>query len=230
MLSTEIRVEEFLRQIPLFRDLSETEIARIGARTRQMHLARGTVLFHVGDTPNGFHHVVYGQVKLSFTSARGIEKVVELLTAGQSFGEAVMFVRRPYPVSAQTLADSLILYVDREVVIEELHREPEFAVRMIAGLSRRIHGLMGDLEANSMRNGMERVIGFLLRDCDNTEGEDGSLEIQLPVSKGVIASRLNITQEHFSRILHELSSRNLIEVVRRTIRVPSTERLRRYTG
>lgn len=230
MLSTEIRVEEFLRQIPLFRELGEAEIARIGARTRQMHLARGSVLFHVGDTPTGFYHVVYGQVKLAFNSARGVEKVVELVAGGQSFGEAVMFVRRPYPVSAQTLADSMILYVEREIVLEELRREPEFAVKMIAGLSRRIHGLIADLEANSMRNGMERVIGFLLRDCNSAEGDDGALEIQLPVSKGVIASRLNITQEHFSRILHELSSRNLIEVVRRSIRVPSTERLRRYVA
>ena len=39
--------------------------------------------------------------------------------------------------------------------------------------------------------------------------------------KGVIASRLNLTQEHFSRILHELSESGLITVDGRTIRIPS---------
>jgi CRP-like cAMP-binding protein len=42
----------------------------------------------------------------------------------------------------------------------------------------------------------------------------------------VIASRLNMTPEHFSRILHDLSSAGLIEVNGRAVRIPDLERLR----
>jgi CRP-like cAMP-binding protein len=49
----------------------------------------------------------------------------------------------------------------------------------------------------------------------------------LPAKKGVIASRLSLTQEHFSRILHNLSHRGLILISGREIAIPDPEGLRR---
>ncbi len=226
MPTKRIETRDLLRQIPLFKELSDEQLERVVAAAREWRVERGMVLFNVGDQPKGFYFVVFGQVKLSFTSARGDEKVVEVISAGQSFGEAVVFVQRPYPVAAQALADSLLLFVARDAVLEALAHDRDFASRVIAGLCRRIHALMADLEANTMRNGVQRVIGYLLR--ESVSG-DGPLEVRLPVSKGVVASRLNITQEHFSRVLHELSARGLIEVEGRCIRVASPQRLRQYS-
>jgi CRP-like cAMP-binding protein len=175
---------------------------------------------------SGFHAIVYGQVKLAFVSAGGDEKVVEILGPGQSFGEAVMFMRRPHVVTAQALADSLLLYVEREVVFDEIRRDPDFAGRMIAGLSRRLHQLVGDLEAYSMRSGTERVIGYLLSTGAEGVPEKGACEVTLPTTKGVVASRLNLTQEHFSRILHDLTAAGLIKVQGRTVHIVDVERLR----
>ena len=47
---------------------------------------------------------------------------------------------------------------------------------------------------------------------------------------GTIASRLNLTQEHFSRILSELTGAGLIQVEGRTIHIPDIGRLRRSLG
>lgn len=223
MPSRRVEVRDLLRQLALFRELDDALLDPVAEMARELRVDRGTVLFNVGDEPKGFYFVVFGQIKLSFTSARGDEKVVEVISAGQSFGEAVVFVPRPYPVAAQALADSLLLFVAGETVLDALGRDRQFASQVIAGLCRRIHGLMSDLEANTMRNGVQRVIGYLLRDA--LDGDD-LLEVRLPVSKGVVASRLNITQEHFSRVLHELTARGLIAVDGRCIRVPSVERLR----
>lgn len=220
----EAALQSRLGQIALFAELDADEIERIAARARPIHLDRGAVLFNVGDSPQGFYLVADGQIKLAFMSPRGGEKVVEILGPGQSFGEAVMFVPRPYPVAAQAMADSTVIFVAGDSVMREIERDPLLARRMIAGLSRRIHGLVGDLEAVSMHSGTQRVIGYLLNDCP----DDGSIEVRLPTTKAVLASRLNLTQEHFSRILHELSARGLIEVLGRTIRVPDIDRLRRY--
>ncbi len=226
-MPTEPRVESLLANVPLFKELEDAEIKRLAAHAQRLQLDRGQVLFRIGDAPVGLYPVVYGQVKLSFNSPRGDEKVVEVIGAGQSFGEAVMFLDRPYPVTAQALADTLLLCVARPAVFDELGRDPRFAARMIAGLSRRIHGLMADLESMSMHSATQRVIGFLLRDATSAEGAS-AIEVRLPTSKGVVASRLSITQEHFSRILHELSARGLIEVDGRTIRVPSVEALQQH--
>ena len=51
------------------------------------------------------HVVVYGRIKLSFVSASGMEKVVDIISPGESFGEAVMFLEKPHVVTAQALAD-----------------------------------------------------------------------------------------------------------------------------
>ena len=158
MPSTPIKVQTFLANLPLFKELAPEELARIPLGTREQHAARGEVLFRKGDPCEGFHMVIYGHVKLAFTSASGNEKVVELIGPGQSFGEALMFMQKPYVVYAQALADTLLLHIAKSVVFDEIEREPGFARKMIAGLSRRLHGLVSDLEAYTLHSGMQRVI------------------------------------------------------------------------
>jgi len=226
--ATPIKVQTFLSNLPLFRELAPEEIEHIASGTREQHAARGEVLFHKGDPCEGFHMVVYGHVKLAFTSASGDEKVVELIGPGQSFGEALMFMEKPYVVYAQALADTLLLHIAKSVVFSEIERQPGFARRMIAGLSRRLHGLVSDLESYSLHTGTQRVIGYLLRADTDNETADKPAQLKLPTSKGIIASRLNLTPEHFSRILHELTTAGLIEVDGRTVTILDLERLRRY--
>ena len=72
-------------------------------------------------------------------------------------------------------------------------------------------------------SGTQRVIGYLLRDGP-VDGE----EVTLHASKAVVASRLNLTPEHFSRILHDLAEHGLIEVHGRGITVRDAARLLAY--
>ena len=224
-----IKIEDFLKNLPLFRGLSADEVGRIAAATSQMRSPAGTILFRKGDPCTGFHVIVYGQVKLAFGASDGSEKVVEILGPGQSFGEAVMFLERPYVVFAETLADSLLLHVGKAAIVQELEHSQDFARRMLGGLAQRLHHIVGDLEGYSLKSGTQRVIGYLLREVDNAQG-GRSAEVMLPATKSVIASRLSITREHFSRILHELSDLGLIKVSGRTIRFLDLKRLRDYRG
>lgn len=226
MPAAQIKTEAFLSSLPLFKELGEDEIARLAAGTQPVRAERGEMLFHRGDAVLGFHAIVYGQVKLFFTSPRGDEKVVDIVSQGQTFGEAVMFLERPHVVSAQALADSMLLYIGRQALFTELERDPQFARRIIGGMARRLRQLMGDVENYSLNSGTQRVIGYLLRDSEGDEGAGVPLEVRLPATKGVIASRLNLTQEHFSRILHELAGRSLIEVRGRDILIPDVAALR----
>ena len=78
MPAAPIKTEAFLSSLSLFKELGEDEIRRLAAGTQAVRAERGEMLFHRGDAALGFHAIVYGQVKLFFTSPRGDEKVVDI--------------------------------------------------------------------------------------------------------------------------------------------------------
>ena len=225
-----IDIDAYLARLSLFTALTAEERQEIVACAQRVAVERGQVLFHRGDPAPGMYVMIAGQVKLAFVAANGVEKVVDFRGPGDSFGEAVMFLEAPHVVTAQVLSDASLLYIPRDPIFRQLEANPAFARRMIGGLSRQLHQLVADIEWLSTRSGTERVIGFLLRDCTMTNEDRASVTFELPIAKGVIASRLNLTQEHFSRILHDLVDAGLIQVQGRHITVPDLKRLREQTA
>ena len=230
MPNPKIKIQAFISSLPLFKELAAAEIDRIAAGTTELHVPRGEILFNKGDPCLGFHLVIYGQVKLAFISPLGNEKVVEIVGPGFSFGEALMFMEKPYVVMAQALADSMLLHVSKEAVFDELERNPKLARKMLAGLSRRLHGLISDVEAYSLHTGTQRVIGYLSRQDENQAATNAPYVVTLPTSKAVVASRLNLTPEHFSRILHDLTEAGLISVEGRAVTILDAAKLKGYRG
>ena len=220
----------YLATLPLFSNMRDEELQRLATGCQLRRVERGKVIFRTGDPCHEFHVNVLGQVKLFVISPTGTEKVVELVGPGNSFAEAVMFMGVPYVLSAQTLTDSLILSIEKDVVLREIGASPEFALRMLAGLSRRLHGLIKDVEAYALHSGVQRVIGYLLGDdnLDETENASQAITVSLPVSKAAIASRLSLTPEYFSRVLNELETAGLIHVDKRDIHITDTARLANY--
>lgn len=218
------KIRNLLARVPLFDQLDNAELSKVAEGTTEQHVRRGEAVFHRGEPCNGFHIMVYGQVKLIAVSPAGAEKVMRLLGPGDSFGEALMFLDKPYIVSAFALADSMLLTVAKSVLFEELSSQPLLARKMIAGLSHRLHALVSDVQSYSLRSGTQRVIGYLLQ----AQGDASEPAVRLEVGKNVIASRLNLTPEHFSRILNDLSSRRLIQVEGRTIKILDPEGFRAY--
>jgi CRP-like cAMP-binding protein len=222
----QIKIQAFLANLAMFSDMSREDLDRIATSTVPIYADKGQSIVQCGDPCTGFHFVVYGQVKLGFTSPQGDEKVIEIVRPGHSFGEALLFLDRPYMVFAQALTDTMLLHVAKHAVLDELARDPGFGRRMLAGLARRVHSLVRDVEAYSLRSGQERVIGYLLADAADVSVNGKPVEVHLTPGKSVLASRLNMTPEHFSRILHDLNAAGLIEMNGRAIRIPDLERLR----
>lgn len=239
----------YLAVLPLFQEMTPPELQRLAQGCRLRRLARGDNVFRVGEPCEEFHVTVMGQIKLFAISPAGQEKVIELVGPGQSFAEALMFTGRPYIINAQALTDTLLLSVGKSAVLHEIEGDPRFALRMLAGISRRLHGLVHDVQAYALHSGMQRVIGYLLRDmpgeldsaelpaqgafdgpgtADEADRPQQALRVSLPVSKATIASRLSLTPEYFSRVLHDLADQGLIEIDKREIHIPDPERLARY--
>ena len=99
-----------------------------------------------------------------------------------------------------------------------------FARRIIAGLSQRVESLVNELERQAMGSGRARLVHYLLRGA-GAGGGPGPRVVALPAAKGAIASHLNLTPEHFSRLLRELADEGLVQVRGRSITVPDPLRL-----
>lgn len=222
-------IPRYMSTLPLFSNMQQEELERLASGATLRRLERGKTIFRAGEPCTEFHVVVLGQVKLFAISPTGVEKVIELCGPSGSFAEAVMFMGAPYVVSAQTLTDVLLLTIDKATVLREVEDNSTFALRMLAGLSRRLHGLIKDVEGYALHSGVQRVIGYLLSDGqDDNSSVSGAITVSLPVSKAAIASRLSLTPEYFSRVLNELETAGLIRVDKRDIHIVDAERLSGY--
>jgi len=228
MDSATFDVQRLLSALPLFSDLLPPERERIAQGCQLRRLAGSETLFRAGQPCEAFYVVVSGQIKLYVASSDGHEKVIELIGPSRSFAEAMVFMGSPHVVNAQALSDTLLVCVAKQAVLDEVARDPRFALHMLAGISRRLHGLIQDVEGYTLHSGMQRMIGYLLRDVDaaqNDGNQHSCLTVHLPASKATVASRLSLTPEYFSRVLHELEAQGLIRIDKRDIRIPDVPRL-----
>lgn len=225
----DFNIPRFLAVLPLFHDLSASELERVAEGCQVRRLTRGDAIFRFGQPCEEFHVVISGQVKLFAISPTGQEKVIELVAPGHSFAEALMFTDKPYILNAEALANTLLLTVSKQSVLDEIKRDARFCMRMLAGISRRLHGLVHDIESGALHSGVQRVIGYLLRErqTDHNPTEPG-FTVSLQVSKATVASRLSLTPEYFSKVLHELEAQRLIEIDKRDIRIIDVTRLASY--
>lgn len=228
ILETRHAIAEILGRQPMFRGLSETEISQISAGCREFRARKNDLIFHKGDQPEGMHVIVMGQVKLTLPTAQGVEKVVHMSGPGSTFGEAVMFLDKPYPVTAQAMSDTLLVLVPKRGLLEAIDASPMLCRKILASLSVRLHELLGDMETCMLRGSVQRMVCYLVQAAPN--GEANQFEIHLPSSKQNLASRLNLAPETLSRVLGQLSDAGLIQVKGRTIRVMDRSGLVAYAG
>lgn len=217
-----INPQILLAALPLFKELGAPALARLATATTRRPLKRGERVFRKGDMPTGMYVVIHGEVRLlARNGARG-ERLAGVAGAGSSFGEAVMFLERPAVVDAEAATEALVLHVPKEAVFEEIERSPRFARRIIAALSQRIESLVSELDRHARSGGRARLLEYLLRSAGSGPGPH---VVVLPATKGAIAAHLNLTPEHFSRLLRELAEEGLLQVRGRSITVPDAKRL-----
>lgn len=228
ILETRHSIVEILSRQPLFRGLSEIELAQISVGCREFRVRKNELLFHKNDQPEGMHVVVMGQIKLALPSSQGVEKIVHMCGPGATFGEAVVFLDKPYPVSAQAMTDSLVLLISKRVLLDAMDSNSQLSRKMLASLSARLHELLGDMETCTLRTSMQRVVCFLIQYAP--VGDETVFDIILPSSKQNIASHLNLAPETFSRVLGHLTDKGLIRVKGRTITVLDRQALSNFNA
>ncbi len=209
----------------MFRELPTAQVKLIAEHCQVVDAPRNTNIFNRGDPARGLYILLSGQLKLGISSPHGIEKVIKLVSPGESFGEAVLFLEREFPVYAQVTQDARVLLVPKNVIFSLLESDPSVARKMLAGLSVRMHQLVQDIEMLSLQSCTQRFIGYLLQ--ISADAPDAS-NVTLPATKATIASLLNLTPETLSRTMSKLQQHGLIAVHGKEIVIPDVSRLRAF--
>jgi len=217
--------EREIRRSPLFSSISKDVIEQIFHSSDLVRKSQHELLFSQGDHAEHFYILRTGSVRLFLLAPDGGEKTINILQPGNSFAEAVMFMESgDYPVSCEFLEDGEVFSFNNQTYLSILKKNPEISLWIMADLSRQLQervSEIGDLCLNSATN---RLINYLLSFIP--EGFQGETEFHLPTQKSVIASRLSIQRETFSRILGKLKKLEMIEVHGNDIRILDAERMR----
>ncbi len=201
-------MKEALQTNPLFAQLTPEQLVRVDQHSSWVRLKEGESVFEQGDPVSRFYLVVKGQIKLYRLSPAGNEKVIEVITPGSTFAEALMFQDRPhYPVGAQALTPAELISVDAADFKRMLRESVDTCFLLLGDMSQRLRGLLREIDELSLHSATCRVAASLLQlapaDQDTYE---------LPVAKQILASCLSITPETFSRILKNLSRQQVVSV------------------
>ena len=201
-------IQEALTTSHLFSALDETQLGRVRRHCHITDMVEGESLFFQGDNATSFYLVLSGRIKLYRVSPDGKEKVVEIIEAGTTFAEALMFMDEPYyPVTATALAPSRVIVINGREYKAMLRESIDSCFLLMGSMSYRLHGLIREIDALSLDTGTVRTVAYLLH-----QSPADSNRFELTVAKSVIASRLSVKPETFSRILKNLHERDIVSI------------------
>ena len=217
--------EQLLARLPLFHGMGPEAIATLLSGARIKFVPRSTVLFLQGEKAENFFVVFDGWVKLSRVTEDGDESVIGVFARGESFAEAAIFDKLDYPVNAVAAVDSRLLVIPAESFLGQLRHNPSYALNIMASMSRHLRQLVQQIEQLSVRSAAERLAGFLARLAPQ---EQGAAVVILPLEKSLIAGRLGMQPETFSRALAKLGKRG-VRCRGNMVEIDDLKALRRYS-
>lgn len=225
LMDAAVRKTECFGEHPLLAGLSADAVARLTATATMLDVPHGGIVFREGDRSPGVYLVVRGLIKLSLQTDHGRTRVIDLIGAGGSLGEPALFLGQRQLATAEAAMNAGLICLGRAAILNEVRNNGQFAERVITGLAGRLSSCEESMRAHMLLSGTRRVIHYLLNLLpDDQACSTGA--VTFPARKGVIASKLNLTQEHFSRILRDLAAAALIEVDGARVHIRDVKRLR----
>ena len=202
-----------IAKLPLFQQVSRQHLAEVVRHARTLYFRRGQTVARRGEPVPGLFAVAYGMVKLTLRGASSTERVLRLVGPSQTFGEVVLFLQKPLPLDAVAVVDTRLVLVPAAPLLALTDRDPHFARSLVASLCQRMHALVCDFEATTMHGATERLAAYL----ESLAASPEASGVTLPAAKKLVAARLGMTKETFSRALHELAQAGLLAVKGREV-------------
>ena len=215
-------IVDALKQSHLFSSLTDIQMDRVHQNSKIVKLEEGQLLFAQGEDVTNFYLVLSGKMKLFRVSPDGQEKIIEIVPQGEVFAEALMFMDQPhYPVSSAALSDTVVIGIDTGDFKAMLWDSVETCLLLLGDMSFRLRKLVHEIDTLTLHSGTCRVANYLLQQI-----QDGQECIELEVAKGVIAARLSVKPETFSRIIKNLRGQDILSIEGNKITIHNREALK----
>lgn len=216
-----------LQALTLFRGLDDASQAEFAQQAQQRKEPKGKVIFLQEDPAQWFYLIQKGWVKLFRETLEGDEAVIDVLTTGHLFGETALFEGDTYSYSAEVVEDAKILALPLALLKKKISSHNELAVNMLTSMSRHRVQQTREIEHLNLQTAPQRIGCFLLRLCK--ADVQGAVTIHLPIDKTLIASRIGMKPETFSRALAKLRGETGIKVQGPTVYINDVQELVSYT-
>lgn len=192
--------QELFARTPLFSSISAPALHALATGATLAHFERDAVLFQAGEQPEYLHLLARGSVQLSAGTPDGREAVVELLHPYETFILAAVLTSQPYLMSARAVEPVHVLLIPARLLLGELKTNPELALALLGSMARQYRHLVREIKDLRLRTASQRLARYLLQLVES----EGGQAVRLPGEKKLLASRLGMTPEHFSRAIAEL--------------------------
>jgi CRP/FNR family cyclic AMP-dependent transcriptional regulator len=181
----------------------------IVGKSRREYLT-GESIFSQGDTSNAVFYIQSGRVKLTVVSMNGKEAVIAHLPEGSFFGEASL-AGEPHRISsASALESSSIVRIEKTVMQNLLHREPEFAQQFLSHLLSRNMRMQADL-VDHLFNSSEKRLARLLMLMANLGQESKPIPVIAKISQETLAEMIGTTRSRVSFFLNRFRDLGYID-------------------
>jgi CRP/FNR family transcriptional regulator len=199
-----------LRSCQLFAGLPAADLEAIAGFAVLRNVPKDSYLFHEGDPSEGFYVVQKGAINVHRVSATGKEQVIYVFRAGESLAEASLASERGYPANARAVESATVVVVPKAPFLALLSRRPDLGLRMLGSMSQHLRVLVGLVEDLTLKDVETRFINWLLK--RSPRDGIGEANVQLDITKRVLAAELGTTSETLSRTFARLREEKLLEV------------------
>jgi CRP/FNR family transcriptional regulator len=225
---------ELLRSVPLFADLEEGELERFSQVAVPRSFPAGTRVFHEGDSSDACYIVSEGSFRVTREHSDGRAITLATLGPGEIFGELAMLDGDTRSASAESITDGTLLALPANDVRSLLARNPEIALKLVAGLVRRLRAANMRLSRQSFQTVPSRVAGILAQlSREGQEDKDGDgdgemQEVTIRMNQTDLAQLAGTSRESVSRFLAELERAGVVRSGRGRVTVLQPNKLRNY--
>ncbi len=196
-----------LRDIYLFKDLSDETLEQIEKFTTIVELSKDNILFYEGDDSKYLFLLTKGIVKLYKTSSNDKEIVMKYFHSNEFIAEVANFENIPYPATAQAFTDTEVLKIDFESLKDIIYSDAKLSFLIQTSLIRKIRNLENLVSLHIVLDSKERIAKYLY---EHTEDFFNTKNI-------IIAEILNISPETLSRMLRVFKNDGLINNKNKTV-------------
>ncbi len=186
-----------LRQAPVFRDLDDRVLTRIGAVAAVVILPEDSQICRQGEPADRLYVLIGGQVALSNTAPNGTSAVVEVIPPGGHFMLATVLARLPLLMNAHTVTASRLIVIEAASLLALLQTEAQLATALLRAEAMDFHSLVRQVCDLKLRTTAQRLGCYLLALSKDRSANTASL--RLPFDKRLLAARLGCRQENLSR-------------------------------